>query len=1664
MIRKWIFLSAGVTMAFEVNNDGVNRVNDIQQKKKYEKPETKQIQAEDRDFDVAYSVLGAASLAQFQASQKSQKSQEVKNTENTTQGFLKKYKSGKEFLDSLSKECTITDQEADEALLKKGFTKEEIIDLRAKFPLTAIFEALNLLLSADKEPFGDLSKEDVKEMMTSGTLEPEVFNLLVRMNKNNVSFLQKQFNIDENKSIKLLADIINQANDKPQDFDKYAPDAIEQCLLLDEDLSTILGCFNIAKPPSIEQLKARILLDNACDESCNYWAATFVNDPSLITPEFVSDYSEVYKVCKAHKIDPNMVKDPNTDMVDIRNMLEKMQQYGFDFSWYNSPIYKSIRRDDVIKILQTKKPENAKVFIDSCSEKCKQLFPNSIIQLAKSDIDDNQVKSLADFCNFVAESEEIANQNPSLVCNDELHSIVLGELKRFGIDNFADATKLLKTYKSIGVFPLLKLRDALRVKDNDFESAINFLNTLDASISKFYKDEDKQRSFKMTLLPVIFSTYDRENSAKFLQILSENDLLADFGEYPYRLLRFVNKANEETIERFKFYKKIGVDLKQCLEDHFLSEKYAVEPVKKLLSNYVSVLKEEYGLTDIDDKLLWAIGANQYNVLGLLTTLVDKSDMSTEEIQSTGFAKSLDEAINEKNKHIYQRWYKEKPENISISDIITIAKKWNHCYYGKEFTEFAEELMYDYDCKFPKEKIADLISPLLTIESVDFARELCYKHYPEISAEKICDVTKHVNYWNLPLARKICLDEKLKDKDIPCSILDNVTSGNLTLAERFCYEDSGLSEKDKNIVLSSCVSESNTKFAEELLYNKEINFPKQYIANVVHSINSVNYDFAKELCLNKNLNFPQEYIADILSKYTESRKDLARNLCFDDELNFPKEYIADILSACNSSDQRMLAEYLCMDKKLDFPKKYIADIVCKINGTNTKLAQVMCTNKELNFPKEHISHVLHHTFAENISVAQELCTNMELNFPKNKIAEILSMTNSNTIEFVKRMFLSNEFNIQVDCGIKILKHVSSSIKDKSKIESLLSSEKMKNWLVKNIEAGLPISTILVFYNTQAKLNREAEKLEIKAQKAEEKAICQAEKQNEVVVAKSEDIEKAERILVNLGVHPKMAPNYIKLCQENGIVDYIKLNAVCALAKANVPFKEFKNIFNIAVGNPLSDMNGQFRIDIIDDIAKLLDAGVNDVKLATNLSATVNMSDVELHSRLNPNIRTDMANRLDALDDNVKEKLVEAGFDIEAIKEKALKKPKTRNVNKDLTPKKPIKLRSFDSIVGVEKVVLNKFKNEIPQETWANPEAFKKWAEDKLESVLDFEQNPNYTAVGSYSGYNKARIEGVKNWYEYLTKESNYKDDVFVHLLVMDGITKEMRPNNAFTPPAVSHESFEATYNALLEENTNVSFSDLYARQTKIKAIKKYSKGVQVVDGIEGQWVTVPRSQKGEPDYDENVAMVQALAEGSSWCLRFENAHSYLQQGNLHFFLDKNGKAQVAINETDGVITQIQKRYNQDSTVPVAYSTVIEEWAKENNYTGREESRGYAKNAKLGFDKLRKSLAKLMSEKNYIEVFKVLGINVKVLDDGTYAIDRYIPKYKPEYTLFDLGLNENELMANVSEINSANVSLDGSSLTSLPKLRKVAGKLHFGDCAVGDLRSLELVDGKNVYWDK
>ena len=111
-------------------------------------------------------------------------------------------------------------------------------------------------------------------------------------------------------------------------------------------------------------------------------------------------------------------------------------------------------------------------------------------------------------------------------------------------------------------------------------------------------------------------------------------------------------------------------------------------------------------------------------------------------------------------------------------------------------------------------------------------------------------------------------------------------------------------------------------------------------------------------------------------------------------------------------------------------------------------------------------------------------------------------------------------------------------------------------------------------------------------------------------------------------------------------------------------------------------------------------------------------------------------------------------------------------------------------------------------------------------------------------------------------------------------------------------------------------------------------------------------------------------------------------------------------------------------------------------------------------------KLMQEENYREVFKALGFRYEYNEHGQILLADYKPKVSSDYTLHDLGIDENKLMQNVIELGGdySTIRLDGSALTALPNLVKIKGRIDLGDCRTSDLSSLEEYHGVKIYWEK
>ena len=774
---------------------------------------------------------------------------------------------------------------------------------------------------------------------------------------------------------------------------------------------------------------------------------------------------------------------------------------------------------------------------------------------------------------------------------------------------------------------------------------------------------------------------------------------------------------------------------------------------------------------------------------------------------------------------------------------------------------------------------------------------------------------------------------------------------------------------------------------------------------------------------------------------------------------------------------------------------IGELISGIGKNNSSFAQKAFHHPKFMGKKDALPQILRELDEYNQSLAEFMFLESD-KFSVEDGTQILQHTKKENKEFVER--ICREGGLTNHAIIKLAKYTIQK-GNADKADKLLTSDEMKHWTEENLNNGLDIETITHLGRTQKKLYTEAKQAkdtqDIQAKKEEARRIQMEHAQAEVR-ADVNALETITKELVALDVPEGMAKNaYAKLCVDsNGNIDRMKLDAVRALIKTygvskttndkgklkinvNISPKDITDIFKLATGDKMSADNGKFRPQVIKDIIALKECGIDDIRFAMNLASIKNMSLVEMKARFKGETRQDVAKRIDegANKGISKETLKQRGIDLDEIREKVLTSDKKIEELGNVKIKEgqgSAQIRSLESIIGTERQVLNKFKDQVQPEVWGNPDAFKRWAEEKLADITDWEKHPEYVSK-DYAAYNKPRQEGLEKWVEFLkSDESGVKDDVFAQILFLDGITKEMKPDNAYTPPAISREVFEHVYNEILAGNTDVSFTQAYSELNKKKAIEKYGTPTVSEDGIQGTWVKIPQSKKGEPLYDEHIAMVQSLAQGSAWCLRFENAHGYLQSGDIHFFVDSKGDSQIAINVyPNGQIHDMQRRYKQDGTVPIPYIVPIAKYYKEHNFKGREKAIQDALDAKPEFDRQKVEFAKMLEEGRTADIFNELGDNsyaheleVSRAEDGSYILNNYTPfiKGKP-YSLYDLGINEDVLFENVSEV-SRSMYLDGSALKTAPKLKKVGIRISFGDNKANDFRTLEEINGKKVSWDE
>ena len=812
------------------------------------------------------------------------------------------------------------------------------------------------------------------------------------------------------------------------------------------------------------------------------------------------------------------------------------------------------------------------------------------------------------------------------------------------------------------------------------------------------------------------------------------------------------------------------------------------------------------------------------------------------------------------------------------------------------------------------------------------------------------------------------------------------------------------------------------------------------------------------------NIPKIQTQEDLEKYLKSFKDKDGNTVFSGDNIADMVWYADTPECVNAyaGFTKQLVEFKDKDGNLAFSGDNISNMAFNLNtpelanlkaGMAKQFLEIKDKDGNPVFSGGNIMLMVDSANTPELSnakygVAKEIPA--KTNLSKEKITEIIIKTNESNAELAKALMYHP--NLDKNNIPKILQ--SLIIRDeganKGKVDTnkvkrytaLLKKPLISDFVTTQLNNGLDIDTAAFLAKTKTKLNAEA----VKESNPVENSFASTSQY-------SASQEELHNTLTSIGVSDKDASYIVKACTIDGKIEANRQTAAIDMFNKGVATNKISEAINLAT------INGKFEPKVVDDFVKLQNNGLNPL-LEKNLAILNNISGPEVAVRFNPKVKNQLKAMISKLPEEQNTKLMQKGIDLNSISEKFDSKIVKTADNVPQKVKVVSGLRAKQNIKGFERLVIDQFNPD--EKIWRNEEATKKWAEDKYESI----KSADYDSQ-SYPDVNPIRQKLIKEWSDYLDNESTIKDDACAKILVMDGLTRNLLPENAEKPPELDKQILKDILAESVNNQSKISLSTDYVSRMRKKAMKNSVSEDVDMDGFKGKWYTVPQTDKNSLDYGQNVEKVQSFSDGTNWCIRTYMADSYVPKGNMHFFVDENGLTQICVREDPpGTVYEIQKR-QQNATVPIPQINLVKDFLSKRNLTPGTDCKSGIDNAvkaKPLFDNLRTDFREKLANGDTKAILEKMGITVNVAHDGTYEISNYSPEIKGEgatFTLSDLGISEDVLLENVSKIEGTG-NFKNSNATKLPKMQHI-GQFIFDESNISDIRKMKEINGYKINWE-
>lgn len=349
-------------------------------------------------------------------------------------------------------------------------------------------------------------------------------------------------------------------------------------------------------------------------------------------------------------------------------------------------------------------------------------------------------------------------------------------------------------------------------------------------------------------------------------------------------------------------------------------------------------------------------------------------------------------------------------------------------------------------------------------------------------------------------------------------------------------------------------------------------------------------------------------------------------------------------------------------------------------------------------------------------------------------------------------------------------------------------------------------------------------------------------------------------------------------------------------------------------------------------------------------------------------------------------------------------------------------------------------------------------------------------------NDARAARLKQWQEFLENPEHHeeakkhielvkdiKSDQALKFIIWNAINSELKVNNRHIPVPMNLTALEETvsfFKDMLPKFRAVTcastpFLDMYTHRLRDDLLMK--KGLSEKQEV---WVKIPAAKKDPANLESNIADLEILSY-KNWCTRssVDKAADALADGNFYLFLRRDEQqiwhSILGMASSRGKIDQIQGREN-NNFIPPAEVENIKKFLTENRLqcqSGISDEGPKALQQILIAQKLsevsdvtKKSLNKVIKEKDYESLLKMLGFKVTTTSEGAYDI---VGNYRPKFLLDKksglvapysfMGIDESALLENVESINGDLILHDKNKLFSTtlaefpPKLKRVTGRV-------------------------